>query len=143
MKFVFSILVTVLFLATVSGQKTGHNDKMKEKVNAHKVAFITEKLALTESESQKFWPVYNNYQAEKEKLKYAIQQKQTTEMSDKEADEYLTNWLDYRVKEVELQKKFINRLRSSIPPRKVVQYFNAERAFKEEILSKVQDRCRN
>lgn len=35
-----------------------------KKVDSLQVAYFTEKLALTPDESEKFWPVYNNYKNE-------------------------------------------------------------------------------
>jgi hypothetical protein len=38
--------------------------KRAEKIEALKIAFITEKLGLSTAEAQKFWPVYNQYDNE-------------------------------------------------------------------------------
>ncbi|MBK9256106.1 MAG: hypothetical protein IPM42_11510 [Saprospiraceae bacterium] len=142
MKIINCIIVLLVLCNSSFGQDAVNHDKMTEKVNAHKVAFISEKIGLTDTESKKFWPVYNNYQAEKDLLKKNIQIPVSADISDKEADNYLSKWSEYRTKEVEIQKKFISKLRSVVPPRKIVLLFQAERAFKEEILSKVKDKCR-
>ena len=33
----------------------------REKIRTLKIAYVTEKLNLTENEAQKFWPIYNTY----------------------------------------------------------------------------------
>lgn len=42
-----------------------------ERVKALKIAFITQALNLTSDEAQKFWPVYNTYEAEIKKARQA------------------------------------------------------------------------
>src|SRR5687768_7964578 len=41
----------------------------KEKIEAMKVGYITQKLDLTSKEAQSFWPVYNEFNAEIDKIK--------------------------------------------------------------------------
>ena len=38
--------------------------KSAKKLQALKIAFITQKLQLTSAEAEKFWPVYNQYDNE-------------------------------------------------------------------------------
>ena len=52
-------------LGCFSGIKAQDGDKTRaEKIEALKIAFITQKLQLTTDEAQKFWPVYNQYENE-------------------------------------------------------------------------------
>ena len=39
-----------------------------EKLNSYKIGFFTKKLNLTSAEAEKFWPVYNEYQKQKNTL---------------------------------------------------------------------------
>ncbi len=50
----------------INAQKRGGGE---DKVQALKIAFITQKLDLTTEEAQKFWPVYNVYEEEIKKIK--------------------------------------------------------------------------
>ena len=62
-------LVFGLLLSTAAGMaqpKMGDRaeiEKKKEKIEAIKVAYISEELELTVAESQAFWPVYNELQS--------------------------------------------------------------------------------
>ncbi len=40
-----------------------------DKIKALKIAFITEKLNLSEKEAQQFWPIYNSYHEDMSNLK--------------------------------------------------------------------------
>jgi hypothetical protein len=61
------IIIIILFSLTgFSSIKAQDFDKEKriEKIQALKVAFITQKLNLNTDEAQRFWPVYNRYETD-------------------------------------------------------------------------------
>jgi hypothetical protein len=135
--FMFIFLLSGLSLI---GQDNDKREKMKDKFNAQKVAFITSELELSESESQKFWPIYNSYQAEIEGLRATTNKKPTKEMSDKEAEDLIYAKLDGKSKEIEIQKKYVQKLKAAISPKKIALLFGLEREFKEKVISNMKDR---
>ena len=59
------ILILFVILGSFSGIKAQDvNESKAERIQALKIAFITQKLQLTADEAQKFWPVYNQYDNE-------------------------------------------------------------------------------
>ncbi len=64
------ILLYILFIAGSTSIARAQNpdtedaDKKQRNVEAYYVAFVTQKLNLTEAEAQKFWPVHSQFQAE-------------------------------------------------------------------------------
>ena len=64
-KFFSMMIVAVILLSqtNVIAQRGKGYENKKENIEAQKVAFITSKLNLTTEESQKFWPVYNEYES--------------------------------------------------------------------------------
>ena len=66
MKKYLLLLFTLGSFLVVNAQKRGGGE---DKVQALKIAFITQKLDLTTAEAQKFWPVYNDYDGEVKKLR--------------------------------------------------------------------------
>ena len=66
MKKYLLLLFTLGSFLVLNAQKRGGGD---DKVQALKIAFITQKLDLTSAEAQKFWPVYNDYDGEVKKLR--------------------------------------------------------------------------
>ncbi len=110
----------------------------REKIEALRVAFITQKLNLTADESQKFWPVYNEYQ---DKLKAARQEfrKQSTVFpTDKEAQDYLDAELLLKQREFGLYKEYYDKIKKTIPVKKVAELRQAEEDFKKELLKQLQ-----
>jgi hypothetical protein len=135
-------MILVAFLGVTSFGQGGNRDQLKEKAKAQKVAYITSQLELTESESQKFWPIYNEYQAERESVRKAMDVQLSKDMSDKEAEDLMYKVLDNKSKEIDIQKKYIQKMKSAIPARKIAQLFKAEKEFKEKVISHMKDRRR-
>lgn len=66
MKKYLLLLFTLGSFLMVHAQKKGGGE---DKIQALKIAFITQKLELTSFEAQKFWPVYNVYDEEVKKIR--------------------------------------------------------------------------
>jgi hypothetical protein len=134
------LLIFMLFSLTIFSQDGQRREKMKDKFKAQKVAFITSELELTETESQKFWPIFNSYQEELETLRSANDKKPTKDMTDKEAEDLIYAKLEGRSKEIDIQKKYVQKLKTAIPARKVALLFGLEKEFKEKVISNMKDR---
>ncbi|MGG9961784.1 hypothetical protein [Ferruginibacter sp. SUN106] len=65
-KILFFLMVAFMGINTVNAQTPEDPDaaKKQEKLQALYVAFITNKLQLSESEAQAFWPVHNEFDKE-------------------------------------------------------------------------------
>ena len=64
-------LLALLFFASFSLLAQGKKMlEKKEEIYALKVAFITNKLPLTSSEAEKFWPIYNAFEDKQFELKH-------------------------------------------------------------------------
>lgn len=126
--------------ATAQGQKK-NRDEVREKLQTHKIAYITESLALTESEAEKFWPVYRAYEKEKKALRADRHKEVNYEsLTEKESDALLTQIMDYKAKDLELHKIYITKMKTAIPAWKVAKLFNAEHEFKNKMVGKIKER---
>lgn len=139
----FLIVMLLVPSFCMFGQNGEFKDKLKDKFKAQKVAYITSELELSESESQKFWPIYNSYQSEIEQLKADIDIKPSRDMSDKEAEDMMYALLENRSKEIDVQKKYIQKMKTAISARKIAMLFKAERQFKEKVVSNMKERRMN
>lgn len=89
MKKIFLSFVTCAILMSAQAQhnpqQRGFDDKKegkRERIEMFKVQFITEKLSLTTSEAEQFWPVYENH---KKAVQEIIANKSTDEIQLQEA----------------------------------------------------------
>ena len=61
--------ILLFFLLSVLAVNAQPKDKIRERIKAQRVAFITDRLSLTPDEAQKFWPIYNQFTDEFEGVK--------------------------------------------------------------------------
>lgn len=133
----------LLIPAKIIAQDLTNNDQKKEKIEAQKVAFITQKLDLTPEESQKFWPVYNEYDAQKELLNKAFRKKvkayKSKTATETAADSLLLAEIEHDQALLDLKKSYISKFKAVISSDKIVRLGEAERDFKKMLLKLIRD----
>jgi len=143
-----AVLAAIVLLwapALISQEEHGGRPtpEQKEKLKAHKIAFITDRLQLTPEEAEKFWPVYNENEATLEarhkefRKKHNIEPEDFEKMSDADAIALIDDHLKNEQAELDQQKQFIVKLKSVIPPKKILMLMDAERDFRVEVVRKV------
>lgn len=109
--------------------------KEHERIQALKVGFITEKVALTPSESEKFWPLYNQYWSEKRELA----RKKRDLFIKGQRGEYentdLVAFVRLDEDELALTKKWIEKFKTILEDKKIVKFFFAEEDFKRFLMT--------
>jgi hypothetical protein len=116
-----------------------------EKLNNYKIGFFTKRLNLSSEEAEKFWPVYNEYQVqrnqiqlEKMKLNRTFNQNESA-LSDTQLGEMGDKYVDYLVQESALAVTFHKKLKTVLPPAKVILYYQAENQYKVQLLNELQN----
>lgn len=134
----------ILFGVTslIAAQKPMDNKaELRQKLSTHKIAFLTDRMQLTESEAEKFWPIYKAYELEKKGLREnKVLETTSSEISEKDAEKALDNMLDIKNKELDIQKKYIGKFKSVLPASKVLKLMKAEREFKSKMVRKVKEK---
>ena len=89
-------------------------------------------MKLTSSEAEKFWPVYEQYQKELNKIadqKLALVEKYAKNydtMTDELALELLDNHMSIEAQRLALQSVFVPKFKKVLPPIKVTRYYQCE-----------------
>ncbi|CAN5592215.1 hypothetical protein BH10BAC3_BH10BAC3_31240 [soil metagenome] len=73
------ILLTVL-LTCIGSIALLYSQDRSDRIEALKIAFITKQLQLSSQEAEKFWPVYNGYEAEMKSMVRDHRQKNGSEI---------------------------------------------------------------
>lgn len=131
------IFITLLFLAlTING--FAQNKQRQERFKALKIAYITEKLEFTETEAQKFWPIYNAYEKEKDMLRNNSREKRRNlkieSLSEAEAKVALKDFLAFENEQQKLKTDFVESLLTAIPAKKIIQLKLVEEQFKKQMM---------
>lgn len=137
----------ILILFLLIGALSFSQETRFEKIKALKTAYLTEKLNLTSAQAEKFWPVYNEYDAKFDQLRHkryqdfhGVLKSNQQNLTDEQANKLINDYLDLESQQLELQKKKIVALRSVIPPTKIIMLRKAEDDFKHELLDRYRKR---
>ena len=130
------LLLIVSFFLTLGSAvvaQSGDDDKKNPggRVEALKIAYLTQKLNLSTEEAQKFWPIYNKYAAEIRKVRIDGRVNKETEI---EIEEKL----------LAIRKKYNSEFGKALSPEKVNAFFKAEKDFgtvlQKELMERRQQR---
>lgn len=150
-RLIFTMIILVMAgIGTIYGQGQGYGQGAMqpdgEKLTAYKIAFFTKNLELTPAEAEKFWPIYNDYSARKNKLladrlstmRYAAQNE--ANMSEAElastADRLARSFAD----EAEMVVSFNESLKTVLSPKKIIRLYQVENQYKQQLLRELNQR---
>jgi len=131
-------LILLLSYATHS-MSQGKIDKRKEKMEALKIAYITEELDLTQEQWQVFWPIYNDYNKSKPHEKMEALKKQY-ESDPSSADEILTELMAIESLELERKHSYMSLLREKFGSDVVLKLNSLDQKFKHRLLRSYKER---
>jgi hypothetical protein len=138
MKTITSIVFIISF--SILSFSQGNRDKIK----TLKIAFITEKLDLSEQEAQKFWPVYNAFEEENFKFrKQSFETKKNIDfetLKEEEAIAILKDMRSFETKRITLKNNFIDDLSKILPAKKIILLERAEDDFKHKMFEEFKSR---
>ena len=116
-------------------------DRANAKIEAQKVAYITNRLDLNAEESAKFWPVYNQFQKDRKAISRKHKSKQRIEnMSDAELEEQMMSNFKKDQELLDLKKTYFEKMKKVLSIRKIATLQVAEREFKTTILDMMKER---
>jgi hypothetical protein len=141
------LLFLSLFATALFAQPPGeeHQRPPRERVEAMKVGFLTQRLNLSSDEAKVFWPVYTKYQDELEVLRKSRRENLANtkmnfdEMSEKDVEKAVDSELGFRQNELDLLKKYHGQFKQVLPIKKVAKLYRAEEDFKRELLDRIKE----
>lgn len=130
-------ILFLLICVSLSVAATGQN--AKNKLQAQRVAFITQRLNLTPEEAQQFWPVFNQYTERLQQIRSSAKEEKTVdELSDTDTEKIILSEFDRESRELDLKKDLYQKLRKIISVKKIAKLYKAERDFKGMLIEKFQ-----
>lgn len=105
--------------------------------------YVKEKLKLTESQGQKFWPIYTRYLDERSSLRRMYRDqfihKENGKLNNYDAYRKVDDNIEYKEKDLELSKKYKAELLEVISPQQLAELYQAEREFKQMLVERLKD----
>lgn len=140
-KIFFIVLMAAISLPSFGQDEDIVQDpKSRSKIDAARAAYITERLALTPEEAEKFWPVYHEFAQKREAMRKDYVQAKKNGVADKELVEM---GLKIKQQELDLEKDYSGRLMNIISPQKLMNLRQAEGEFRQIIIKQIQQRQQN
>lgn len=132
------------FVAMGQDQTENEQDpKALEKINALRIAYLSEKLNLTSEQAEKFWPIYREFSDKRKELRRELidARKQVKPDQNPEKDEALVKLgLELKQRELDLEKTYSERLLKVISAQQILSLRKAEGDFQQLIRDQIQQR---
>jgi len=136
------LLLSLFSLPALAQDKPADNMQiLREKIKADKKLLEAANMELTESEAKNFWPIYEDYQKDLQKINerlgsllqsYAADYKNKT-MTDEKAKKLTDEFLSIEQAEVKLKSSYVPKLSKALPATKVARYLQIENKIRAVI----------
>jgi len=143
-KVLFSLLLTAAATAAFCqppppppagmGGPGGQGKPGKEKIEAMKVAFISNQLSLTPEEAKVFWPLFDKFEEERKVIRKGEEPVPLDVMKDEQVGKFIQSVIDNKQKDLDLFKKYIPEFKKVLPERKVAKLLTLDAEFKKMLL---------
>lgn len=132
-----------LFIAAVMAFFGGFSQSPEalKKIEAAKIALITERLELTPAQAEKFWPIYREFGKQRQEIRRDFDQARRNFDPNKASEEENKKMLEManQVKErqLKLEREYSQRILKVITTRQLNNLRKAENDFKEMLLRRI------
>ena len=137
---IIGILSFFTFTIVIAQEKSESTNEMFEKIKAEKISFFTEKLSLTSTEAQAFWPVYNEFEKKRFDIQRQIHEfehmpdEKFASLSDSEIEKMTNNYIGSFEKEALLLKEYNKQFLKVLPKKKVLMMYRTENQFRGHLI---------
>ncbi|WP_162415668.1 Spy/CpxP family protein refolding chaperone [Cyclobacterium roseum] len=131
------IIIVLLVGFSLNGYGQRERSIDREKLDAARVAFITNRLSLTPDQAERFWPLFNEYQESREELMWdlrGISKKGEEEsISNAEASQMIEQRFSLQQELLNQEKEFMEKVSVALTPVQALQLNEANRDFTRHI----------
>ncbi len=143
------LTLAIIFLTSMSclfAQPPRDRERIRQELEARKIAYITAELELTPAQAEKFWPIYNEYSAARKQIKKQMrkmrhQTKENINSSDeKDLQKQLDKFFELKQKEIDLDNQYKDKLLKVISIKQLLNLYRAEKEFLHKLREKINER---
>ena len=138
------LIIAIAFLGSFSSEAQSRKGG-SEKIRSFKIAFLTEKLNLSENEAQKFWPIYNKYDKKmmqlRKKERFSIKKRYIMmevliNYLKKDSKEILEKIQSIKKQQYEIKTAFHNKISKIVSFKKILTLEISEHEFNRKLMRK-------
>jgi hypothetical protein len=125
-------------LSLAQDKSTNNLEIMHEKLKADKKLIVAKYMELTESEAKKFWPVYEEYQKDLQKIdqrllhllqSYAADYRDKS-LTDEKAKQLLDEWIAIDNDDAKRRAAYVPKVMKVLPAKKAARYLQIENEYR-------------
>ena len=128
------LMLSLASLSVAQEQPADNMQLLRDKLQADKKLVVATNMALTESEAQGFWPLYDQYQKDLQKINQRIANVlesyaadfQRKSLTDAKAKQLIAEAVAIEQAEAQLKSTYAPQLSKVLPVRKVARYLQIE-----------------
>jgi len=119
-------------LPVMAGEKPGSMEALRDALKADKKAYIEQYMQLTQAEAKEFWPYYNSYQFDLQKINDRLIKliddyaQNYNDLSDQDAVKMVNEYLIIERDQVKQKELYFRTLNKTLPAKKVARYLQLE-----------------
>ena len=125
-------------------QQMERDPKAREKIEAARIAVITNKLGLTPEQAEKFWPIYREFTEKRQEMRKEFKSEQdkagTAGLSPEQQQKLVDLGLQLKQRELDLEKNYSGRLLKVISADQMLRLRPAEKEFQRMLVQQLQQR---
>ncbi len=143
----FAIIILTALLSLPAYAQTGQTEfrmaleQARELISEGARQLLDEELRLTEDEKEKFWRVYNRYDAEKDTLteQYMnladrfVTMHYAHELTDEDANELVDEYLEIQIAILQVRQRYLQQFRRVLPGIKVARFYQIENKIRADV----------
>ena len=133
------LLLLILPLQVLLAQPPDAEEKI-EKVQAAKVAYITSRLNLNTTQSQAFWPVFNEFETGRRKIRFQMKglhrEAKHGQQNEEQMKASIRKRLALRQEELDLEKLYAEKFMKILSAEQVSELYESEKEFTKLLLNR-------
>lgn len=122
-------------------QRTRPSEEEMKQIRAAKASFITNRLNITAEQSEKFWPVYNEFDGKRREIRREqrkiMNEKRKSGTVDEQALNNIREVQDLKQQELDLEGEYQSRFLKVISPSQLEELYKAEKTFNDMLLQRL------
>ena len=136
---VMAVITLGFAVSAWSQDKPANNmESVHEKLKADKKLIVTKYMELTDAEAKKFWPVYEEYQKDLQKINerllnmlqsYAADYRDKS-LTDEKAKQLLDEWIAIDNDDAKRRASYVPKMMKVLPPKKAARYLQIENEYR-------------
>ena len=133
-----AMLLNLAPLTSAQDKPANNMESVHEKLKADKKLIVTKYMELTEAEAKKFWPVYEDYQKDLQKIdqrllnllqSYAADYRSQS-LTDEKAKQLLDEWIAIDNDDAKRRASYVPKVMKALPPKKAARYLQIENEYR-------------